>query len=149
LSSSGVIVRKSKLEEVSYWTTDVRKKMATDYDLWLKLAFVGARFKYVRKPLGDYRLHDRNESHDVAAMMDSALCVVEDHFQKRGKFGFQDQIKYQRARAFYMYVAARGHTWAGERKKAIEMLIQAFKTFPLLGRIYYAGLLLITGSRVR
>lgn len=50
-----------------------------DYDLWLRLALSGATIKYIDEPLGVYRVHDTNLSHDRRKMRRQTSLVIFRH----------------------------------------------------------------------
>jgi GT2 family glycosyltransferase len=56
ISSCTTFVRVSAIEAVGGWNEDLRRSM--DWDLWLRLAANGARFRYIPAPLSAFRVHE-------------------------------------------------------------------------------------------
>jgi glycosyltransferase involved in cell wall biosynthesis len=56
---------------------DVDLRGVEDYDLWLRLAAAGTRFKYIPAPLGAYRIHSGSISADRVRMSTSKLRLYE------------------------------------------------------------------------
>jgi glycosyltransferase involved in cell wall biosynthesis len=57
---------------------------AEDYDLWMRLAQAGAKFKFIHSVQGEYRVHAINSSGQIERHSQSVVSVARDHtFQQQ------------------------------------------------------------------
>jgi len=80
ISTSSVVVKKSVLERAGGFSENYSYISAEDYDLWMRLAMNGARFKYVDQLLGGYRIHAFNTVKQEEIQERAVSCVVIDHY---------------------------------------------------------------------
>jgi glycosyltransferase involved in cell wall biosynthesis len=73
---SNVIVRRDEFERVGPF--DTRLKNTEDWEMWIRLNERGAP-AYVPRPLLGYRVHTRNASLDVAAILEGITLIEERH----------------------------------------------------------------------
>ena len=111
-------------------------RTAEDYDLWLRLAFAGARFAFLDDFLTDYRLHDTNASSSITIHMDATLQIVDHHYRSLERPSFLDALRRRRRRAFVYYGAARNSLRAGNSAEAEGFSWASLKAYPFLPRAY-------------
>ncbi len=80
LSPSATVVRKSFLQKENI-TFNENKNFITveDYDFWLRLAFSGARFKFIPSVQGEYLVHSSNNSSREEIHHNNEIYLIEDH----------------------------------------------------------------------
>lgn len=147
LTPSAVLVRRDMLTAVGMF--DERPEVATaeDYDLWLKLAWAGARFRVLPEALTRYRLHGGNQSRGVYRHRDASLTVIADHYSRRDPRPL-DALRLRRVRARYHYGAARRLDALGDPAAARAEYAQALALFPVEPRcLVGAALHLARGAR--
>lgn len=80
LSPSAALVSRSFLtKEKIMFRENQEFVTAEDYDLWLLLARSGARFRFIRSPQGEYRIHASNSSGQLERHGLSTRSVIKDH----------------------------------------------------------------------
>lgn len=113
--NSSVVIRRELIDRVGLISEDRELIAVEDFDYWLRIARMGARFKYVPKALGYYWLGGGNVSVGikqfwrVSALMNKQCIGCDSHLVKRiwGRVRFtQGRILHlsgfpQRARTFY------------------------------------------------
>ena len=72
------LFRRSRLEKVGPW--DERCSLAQDWDMFFRLALQGCRFACIQQPLGAYRHHLNNSTHNVLAVEQTWLATLEKVF---------------------------------------------------------------------
>jgi GT2 family glycosyltransferase len=77
---SATAVKRDVLIEIGGF--DERKDFvhAEDYETWLKAAYLGRKFAFINEPLGEYRVHDSNLSHDFERALLNEINVINKHF---------------------------------------------------------------------
>lgn len=50
--------------------------LTCDYDLWLRLGLAGIQLKYLARPLGVYRIHESNTSHNQVTLQRHTLITL-------------------------------------------------------------------------
>lgn len=109
LSTSAVTVRKSCLDKVGDFSEDSAFAMVEDYELWLKLSSVEFRFAFIDEILGEYNIHQANNSRSVLRQMRAELAVLEKHFSVWEKWSFPDRLRC--LRRFGRVYLAYGTRW--------------------------------------
>jgi glycosyltransferase involved in cell wall biosynthesis len=72
---SGVVMRRQAAVEAGGFDLEIRR--GQDFDLWLRMAFRGARMTYLRRPLVLRRVHDQNLSGTAINEQERPLRVLE------------------------------------------------------------------------
>jgi glycosyltransferase involved in cell wall biosynthesis len=62
IATSSVIVSRKSVEEVGGFSVDIELFAGEDYELWLKLAQHGVKYKFIPKPLAYYQVDSDNVS---------------------------------------------------------------------------------------
>jgi teichuronic acid biosynthesis glycosyltransferase TuaG len=92
ISTSAVTVRKSCLDNVGGFSEDPRFVTAEDYELWLRLSREGYKFFFLGKRLGEYTLHDGNNSRLYKKHMSAELSVLKKHFSEYAPWTLKDAV---------------------------------------------------------
>lgn len=112
ISTSAVVVRREWLERTGAFSVQPEFVTAEDYDLWLKLARVGARIGFVDEVLGEYLIHDGNQSRAALRNMQAVMAVFEHH-----RVALEGRIsagRLRRREAVILYSGARGLQDSGQ-----------------------------------
>lgn len=141
LSTSAVVVRKKALESVGGFNESPAIVTAEDYDLWLALSQAGFRFAFIPEILGEYRLHEHNQSKAALRNMNAILAVVERHYSVMKRPGAFHNIRMRRCRGTIYYGAARALCKNGEHAESFVYLWKAFVMCPFISRIYAGAVL--------
>lgn len=139
LSTSAVIVRREWIEKVGYFNTKPEYITAEDYELWLKLAREGARIGFINEVLGEYLIHQGNQSRAALNHMHAVMAVFRYHLSTSSSSWASIRVK--RREALIYYSGARGLQDNGKHKDAWRYFFKALFTFPLVPKFYYAMLL--------
>ena len=80
LSTSATVVRRQFIERY-HFHFDERPDFVTveDYDFWLKLAYAGARYNFLRDVMGEYLIHDNNNSTRLARHWANTEAMLHHH----------------------------------------------------------------------
>lgn len=92
VSTSAVIIKRNRLYEAGCFSERKQFLLAEDYDLWIKLSKNGCKFKFIDKPLGEYIIHDDNNSHASLMLMRAELSILIYHFHRLIKKEPKDYI---------------------------------------------------------
>lgn len=86
-STSAMSVRKSFLNEHNLrFNTDSNYAIVEDYDLWLRLAKAGAKFRFLDTVLGDYLVETDNISLNKERALHNLEVLLHDHVYKLQTF---------------------------------------------------------------
>lgn len=81
LMPSGVMVRKKSFVRAGMF--DAQFKTCGDYEMWLRMAAKGMKFRYLPEPLTLYRQHEENNSKKIEIMNEDRLKAVRKIFSLR------------------------------------------------------------------
>jgi glycosyltransferase involved in cell wall biosynthesis len=93
LMPSAVMIRRESFIRAGGFDEDFRT--CGDYELWLRMAALGMKFRYVPEPLTLYRIHDRNTSKNTKTMHEDRLKAVRktlDHSKDRPDYPKLERI---------------------------------------------------------
>ena len=143
LSPTTVTVKTSLLKSVGGFDIELNKGQA-DYDCWLRLAKVGAKFHLIKDALSvwvvrESSLSSKHEQHYMAV-----IDMVKGHFDGLKKMGFKEGVikKLWRKREAELYCyLGRSLSLMGETKKAREYYTKSIKIYPLTYKSY-AGIIM-------
>lgn len=141
ISTSAVLVKRSLVEAVGGFSEDSAFITAEDYELWMKLARAGARIGFVREILGDYLIHDGNQSRAALRNMNAVIAVVQHHLQSQANDTLQQKLRTRRRRALIYYSGARSLQESGEHRTAWPYFFKALAQYPLVPKFYAAMML--------
>ncbi len=151
ITPSATIVRKLALESVGCFSENPAVVTSEDYHLWIKLACNGARMEFIREILGEYRIHEGNQSGSVMRHLNSVLSVLEEFkLQPAGKRISPVRLRKRQGLAYYG--AARGMQKNGQFLVAAGLYLKALFHRPFLLQSYVfstLNILAFLSSRVQ
>ena len=103
--TSSVICRKKILNKTIQFSEDVDLIAIEDYDLWTRLAFDGAKFAYLNKPLCLYRHHEANVSSIKFDKINGLKKIFEKYNSKldqTNKTKADDNLKYMITNIYFI-----------------------------------------------
>jgi len=113
LSPSATTVRRKSLKEVGLFSLDEKGHGAEDWDLWLKLAKINARFYYMEEVLGTYILHGQNFS-VLPEFHERCNYVFESHVRSLGHTTPEIETLIIGARSFNRLMAMKSQFYHGQ-----------------------------------
>jgi len=145
ISTSAVVVARKLLEQAGCFSENPAFNTAEDYDLWLKLVAQGARVEFITRVLGDYLIHDTNQSKAPLRNMQAVESVVEHHLKQLPP-GIVSAQRLARRRGIIYYSGARSLQAAGQFSKAWVYYWKALRLNP--GRMQTWGAMLFNALRL-
>jgi glycosyltransferase involved in cell wall biosynthesis len=91
LMPSAVMVKKDRFIEAGMF--DPQFKTCGDYEMWLRMAAKGMRFKYLPEPLTLYRQHGENTSKKIEIMNEDRLNAIRKTFSLNGLSPSQKKLE--------------------------------------------------------
>jgi glycosyltransferase involved in cell wall biosynthesis len=120
IPGSSALIRRDSLEAAGGFSgPGPPAPLASDWDLWLRLAAGGATFVSEPRAVIRYRRHAGGVSGDVAALAEASLAIHEAHA------GLVDERTRQRARAADLEALARGRVRQRRYREARALLVEA------------------------
>lgn len=147
LSTSAIVVKREFVERAGCFSEEAAFITAEDYDLWLKLAQAGARMGFVSEVLGEYLIHDGNQSRAALRNMEAVLAVVRHHLLHGAGNAAGGGWRTRRRLALVYYSGARGLQDSGQFRDAWRYFLKAVSTYPLVPKFYAAMMLNACGRR--
>ncbi|WP_319245422.1 glycosyltransferase [uncultured Propionivibrio sp.] len=145
LSTSAVVVRREWVERAGGFSVQPEFVTAEDYELWLKLARDGAKIGFVDEILGEYLIHEGNQSRAALRNMQAVMAVFENH--RTALEGRTSARRMHRREAVILYSGARGLQDSGQHRQAWPLFFKAVMRYPWVPRFYVAMLLNALGRR--
>jgi len=145
ISTSAVVVRRGWLERAKGFSIQLEFVTAEDYDLWLKMAHNGAKIAFVNEVLGEYLIHDDNQSRVALRNMQAVLAVFEHH--RTALNGQTYARRLRRREAVIMYSGARALQDSGQYRQAWRYFFKAVVHYPWVLRFYAAMVFNAFGRR--
>ncbi len=139
ISTSAVVVRRQWLERAGCFSVQPEFVTAEDYELWLKLARYGAKIGFVDEVLGEYLIHEGNQSGAALRNMQAVMAVFEHH--REALEGHTSASRMGRREAVILYSGARGLQDGGQHRQAWPYFFKAVLRYPWMVRFYAAMLL--------
>jgi glycosyltransferase involved in cell wall biosynthesis len=139
ISTSAVVLRRSWLDRVGQFNENPRYVTAEDYELWLKLAKEGAKFGFIDKVLGIYRIHDSNNSRLAISNMQAVLNIFEVYKHSLDSKAKLSRFKHREAMIYYS--GARALQNNGKHNEANIYYQRAIITCPFVLRFYISTVL--------
>jgi len=137
LSTSAVVVKRSFVEQIGGFDMASEFITAEDYEFWLKLARVGARNGFVSDILGEYLIHDGNQSGAVLRNMEAVRAVIRHHFAMLSE-SERRPWRERRRLAIATYGGARGLQDSGQHGAAWQYFLEALRQYPFFPKTYLA-----------
>lgn len=145
ISTSAVVVKREWMERVGGFSIQPEFVTAEDYELWLKLTKAGARIGFVEEILGEYLIHDENQSRIALRNMDAEMEVFLSHQDKLLENISRQAIN--RRTSLIFYGGARGLQNSGKHWRAWPLFFKAVVTYPWVIKFYAAMILNALGRR--
>lgn len=127
LSSSASAIRREALEQAGLFSEDKAWHGVEDYDLWLRLAKVNARFLFLNDICGEYVLHGNNMTRDLVSFNSRVLAVIKHHFQELPGRSWLDAYLFKKRKAKIYREAASYFLKTGNFSLALRQLFNSFK----------------------
>jgi glycosyltransferase involved in cell wall biosynthesis len=147
ISTSAVVVKREFVERVGGFSEQPSFITAEDYELWLKLARDGAKIGFVTDILGEYLIHDGNQSRAALRNMEAVMAVVRHHLAEQARRGKSNWWRARKCLALVYYGGARGLQDSGQFGAAWRYFFKAVAQYPLVPKFYAAMLLNACGRR--
>ncbi|AON56561.1 glycosyltransferase family 2 protein [Herbaspirillum seropedicae] len=129
ISTSAVVVARKLLEQAGGFSEHASFNTAEDYDLWLKLAALGARMEFIPRVLGQYLIHTTNQSKTPLRNMQAISAVFEHHLQQLpAERASPKRVAHRRGTIFYS--GARSLHAAGHFHEAWRYYWKALQLYP-------------------
>ena len=122
IPASSVLMLRSAVEEVGGFAGPA--PLASDWDLWLRMAAAGHTFLYEPEARIRYRRHPGGLSNDLAAGAEAALAIADTHA------GLVDEDLRRRVRASHLTTLGRGRVRRRDYAGAREALAEAAELVP-------------------
>jgi glycosyltransferase involved in cell wall biosynthesis len=149
LSTSACIFKREIFNAVNGFSAAEDFRTAEDYDFWLKIAATGARIGFVKDVLGEYLIHETNQSRGSLRNMDAELAVFNFHVNNLPPGTKAYPWSARRRTALIYYSGARMLQEAGLFIETWKYFLKAVVTFPFVSKFYLAMLLNIFHVRPR
>lgn len=144
LSGSATVVRKRRVIEAGMFSENPEWSWIADYDLWLKLAALGCRIRFIDDVLGKYVLHASNMTRKIVTYNESLLRVLNHHFTNWPSRSLYDRYRMRRRKADSLRGAGQQFIRQGDWRAALAYLAHSLKQDPLSWRtIAVSGLLVV------
>lgn len=147
VSTSATVVRRRAVVEGGAFSEDLRFNGAEDYELWLRLARAGCRFRYLHEVLGFYRVHDGGITAKAERHCQNMLNVLDTHFASLAAPTLAQRYRIRRLRAATIRGAVHTLMRQGRRGAAARLLLRAAREDPLSWKTWALGAL--NAARVR
>ena len=147
ISTSAVVVSYDSLERAGRFSVNPEFVTAEDYDLWIKLAHGGTNIGFLDKILGEYLIHDSNQSRTPLRNMLAVMSVFEHHRASLQELAVSDS-QLRRRQAVILYSGVRGLQSSGHFRQAWPLLLKAILCYPWVFKFYLAMLLNVFGLKL-
>lgn len=141
ISTSAVTVKRQVLFDVGLFNEERQFITAEDYDLWLKLAKAGKRFKFIPEILGRHLKHTNNNSASVNRHFEAVYNVVQSHYQNFNG-GFLLSVSKRLCIGILFYGAARQAADQDMFQLSWQYYSKSLRKNPLRAKTY-AGVILL------
>lgn len=132
LSTSATVLSRTFLRETGLAFREEEEFItAEDYDLWLRLAFAQARFKFLRWIEGEYSIHGTNNSANIARHFSSIRAVLGDHVANIQSFATNKQILWCRISARVTLAEAKARLGSGDYLHGLVLIVKSMIRHPL------------------
>ena len=146
ISTSAVVMRRERAERACCFSVQPEFVTAEDYELWLKLARDGAKIGFIDEVLGEYLIHEGNQSRTALRNMQAVMAVFEHHLAALA--GCISARRMRRREAVILYSGARGLQDSDQYRQAWPYFFRAVRRYPWVPRFYAAMLLNALGRRL-
>ena len=139
LSTSATVVRRQFIEQ-NHLCFDERPDFVTveDYGLWLELARNGARFNFLNDILGEYVIHDTNNSARLARHWANTDTLLRHHVFTLQQFHPSPEKLWKTVSIRLALVPVRQALQERQLRSALRQAIRIFRTSPIGALNYFA-----------
>ena len=138
LSTSAVVLKKEILSSVNGFSEEPTFNTAEDYDLWLRISKENKKIGIVNEVLGEYRLHDSNESQSGFKNMEAIMSVLKFHLKENNGTGILHHFRSKNCLAKVVYGTGRVLQKQGKFGKASMLFLKSILSFPMNIKFYIA-----------
>jgi len=142
LMPSAVMVTRDSIERVGLFDTEF--STCGDYELWLRMAGLGMRFRYLPEPLTWYRQHSHNTCKNTALMHSDRIRALEKTFASES---LPPRLKRCNKQALANAYRFGAHTFYSARD--FTAFQTAFRTAWKMNRLFFDWKLFTRWIRVR
>lgn len=133
LSLSAVIVHSDILKDIKGFSENTEYITAEDYDLWLKLAKINYKIKFIKNILGTYRIHQCSESSNVDKNIKAICSVIKNHCNDNDVY--KNKINIYIANAYI--IAGKIFQLNNLKNKSLSYYIKSIRLNPIRLKPYY------------
>lgn len=138
LSPSATVVRREFLNQQDI-TFDESTDYITveDYDLWLRLAHAGARFKFIHDVQGEYLIHGGNNSNQLSQHWKNCENLLHKHVFSIQQFNSSPEKLWKLVFPRLRFVEARHFIINGQLGLAIKLMLKTLVISPSGTAMYF------------
>ncbi len=130
LSTSAIVMKRSCVEKVGFFSEAKEFSGFEDYDYWLRLAKV-CRIGYLRKILGTYTVNERSEASKISANCENAINFLDSQYSSWNRKTLYYKLLLRKRKALCLRASAREFIRIRDYKSSIPLLIRAISYNPL------------------
>lgn len=146
LSTSAIVVKNELLQLTGGFSEDPNITTTEDYDLWLRLAKLNAKFVLIDEPLGVFFIHTANETPKVLERhLKALLCVLKYHYVRLDKKSIRYFLKMRCRKAYIYYSAAHMAYTTKLLRKCVCYGLKGFLICPFEPSLYRKSLKILLG----
>lgn len=134
ISTSATVVRKSKIFEAGLFSEIMDFDSVEDYDLWLRLSRF-CKIAYFHEFLGEYHIHSKGVSSNVARHTCNALNLLEHHFRQWRNKTIYYKYLFRKRNAEILKYAGGNYIKIGDYNSARIYLLKSLRINPLSPKI--------------
>lgn len=130
-STSATSVKRSFLNEHKLrFNTSAEYVIVEDYDLWLRLAYFGAKFIFLENILGEYIIKDTNISSNIRKSRMNEMRVLYDHVYKIQRFDKSKNRLWSKIKSRVYISHAIEDFYAGRFKSCFKNAVKSISSNP-------------------
>ena len=131
IPGSAAVVKRNTLIEVGSFDENKDFIHAEDSDLWLRIAQLGKKFYFINEPLGEYRVHDSNLSHDFEGLSRNEKSVIHKHIRNlKSNIPFHGYFLYINRLSRIYFKLSLQYYFRKKYIKCLRSLLQSFLVNP-------------------
>jgi len=132
LSPSATLVRRQFMFDHNiFFRENIEFVTAEDYDFWLNLTKAGARFKFMRQILGEFTIHENNNSKRLEMHKVNTLNVIQDHVFNIQEFDDNKAMLWRDILSRRQFIDGLISLRNGDWQFGIKTLAESINTSPL------------------
>lgn len=145
ITPSATVVRRDLVRTVGGFSENPAIVTSEDYHLWIKLAKVGTRMRFIKETLGEYRIHSGSQSSSVLRHLNSVLCVIAEFLPVTPSDSFTTRMRLRRRLGLAHYSAGRSMQTNGQFIMSLPLFVRSLAYWPFYPKIYASMALSIIG----